>query len=172
MVKYRNKYILDGLDEIPESMLNDLDAAYSVCSELHNEVPCECCGRCCHQPNITVMDDEVERIAEAAGMETYDFVTAFLYRKEERWLFSKKTGMACAFLDDNNRCRIWASRPEICRDFPYLVSKLMSMVYLAIAHSEYEMDMSYMDDTWPCTAVIKTRLNDKVSAERKRRSLA
>jgi len=170
-VKYRNKYILDGLNSIPEEMEKDLDIAYGICSSLHDSVPCKCCGKCCTQPYITVMDNEVERIADDLGMDLYDFVTKYLYREDDRWLFSKPKHGSCAFLGENKRCTIWPSRPEICRDFPYLVSKLMSMVYLAIVYKEYEMDMSYMDDTWPCTGIIKETITKKVEEERKRRSV-
>lgn len=158
MVKYRGKYILDGLDDIPEEMMNDLDLAYSVCEELSFMAECTCCGKCCHQPYITVMDEEVERISTHLEMNPYDFVVEYLQRVDDRWLFSKDKDGPCAFLGDDNRCTIWPQRPEICRDFPYMVSKLMSIVYLAIVYN-VEPDLSYMDDSWPCTSVIKSNID-------------
>jgi len=156
-VRYRNKYILEGLDEIPPKMLRDLDIAYGVCERLRGIAPCECCGRCCHQPYITVRDEEVERISEHVGTDPLDFVLKYLYREDDRWLFRKTAGGPCAFLGKDNRCTIWPGRPEICGDFPYMVSKLMSIVYLAIVH-DVEPDLSYMDDGWPCTSVINKNL--------------
>jgi len=170
MAIYRGKYILDGLDEIPENMMNDLDLAFDVCMALRNAGGCECCGKCCRQPFITVMDEEVERISDYLGMNAYDFVTQYLYREDDRWLFRKEG--ACAFLDADNRCGIWPGRPEICRDFPYLVSKLMSAVYLAIVYDEYELDLEYMEDDWPCTSGIKTNAGALISEARKKRSMA
>ncbi len=169
MVKYRNKYILDGLDAIPDDMLRDLDLAYDVCMQLGSSAECECCGKCCHQPFITVMDDEVERISSFIGMDPYDFVMEYLYREDDRWLL-RKDGK-CRFLGNDNRCTIWKGRPEICRDFPYMVSKLMSSVYLSIAYPEYKMDLSYMEDDWPCTPGIKGSVKELVERARERRSM-
>jgi Fe-S-cluster containining protein len=167
-VRYRNKYILEGIDEIPEDMLRDLDTAYDICASLRSIAPCECCGKCCHQPYITVMDEEVERISAHIGTDPGDFVAAHLHREDGRWLFVKTADGPCAFLGKDRRCTIWPGRPEICRDFPYMVSKLMSLVYLAVVHGA-DPDLSYMDDSWPCTPVIKEnirRLIGKAKAER------
>jgi len=161
MARYRGKYILDGLDEIPEDMMYHLDLSYEICRKLSELAECECCGKCCHQPYITVMDDEVVRISDHLEMNPYDFVTKYLQRVDDRWLFSKSTDGPCAFLGKDNRCTIWSERPEICRDFPYMVSKLMSIVFLHIVHG-VDMDLSYMDDSWPCTAVIKSSIRDVV----------
>jgi len=166
VAKYRNKYILEGLDEIPPEMLADLDIAYDVCKRLHDSFPCEMCGKCCHQPNITVMDDEVERIAEHLSMSADEFIAKYLYRDEGRWLF-RKNGR-CEFLGKDKRCTIWSERPEICRDFPYLVSKFMSRVYLSIVN-DTDIDLSYMDDSWPCTPVIKKSINKLIKEARRAR---
>ena len=160
------------MDEIPPDMLRDLDLAYDVCERLHNESPCEMCGRCCHQPFITVRDEEVEPLAEYLHMELFDFVNDYLVRdtEEEKWLFSKTN--PCAFLGQDNRCTIWKGRPEICNEFPYLVSMFMSRVYLAIVNPEVDiLDLiRYMDDSWPCTGIIKGRIPGLVDEARGMRS--
>jgi hypothetical protein len=167
MAKYRDKYILEGLDNIPDGMREDLDLAYEICKKLHDNGECAMCGKCCHQPNITVMDGEVERIAKRAGMEPSDFTAEYLYRKEDRWLL-KKSG-ACRFLGADNKCAIWTERPEICRDFPYLVSKFMSRVYLSIVNPDHDIDLSYMEDDWPCTPVIKGSVRALIKDAREER---
>ncbi|MDR0791428.1 MAG: YkgJ family cysteine cluster protein [Methanomassiliicoccaceae archaeon] len=167
MVKYRGKYILEGLDEIPPDMLADLDLAYDVCMRIHDTSECKMCGRCCHQPNIVIMDNETERIAKHINMGNEEFIRNFLYRRDDRWLF-KKSGR-CHFLGKDDKCTIWRERPEICRDFPYLVAKFMSRVYLSIVNG-VDIDLSYMDDSWPCTAVIKDSVGVLIAdAQRKKR---
>ena len=169
---YRGKYILDGLDEIPPDMMRDLDLAYELCQGLKDSSPCEMCGRCCHQPFITVRDEEVAPIAEYIGMEPYDFVMDYLDRdpEEDKWLFRNTN--PCAFLGVNNRCRIWGGRPEICDEFPYMVSMFMSRVYLAIVNLGFDImpSLEYMDDTWPCTKIIKSRISGLIEEARKKRA--
>ena len=169
MAIYRGKYILQGLDSIPPEMERDLDLAYDLCKELKDTSPCEMCGRCCHQPFITVRDQEVDRVAAAAGVDLYTFATEYLYREDDRWLFTKTN--PCAFLRDDKKCKIWEDRPEICDDFPYMVSMFMGRVYLAITHPDHDImeDLEYMDGTWPCTKIIKSRIRGMVDEARKKR---
>ena len=174
MAIYRDRYILDGLDEIPPDMLRDLDLAYDLCQSLKDSSPCEMCGRCCHQPFITVRDEEVESVAQAAGTNAVSFMFQYLTRDnvEGKWLFRHTN--PCAFLGEDNRCRIWKGRPEICNEFPYMVSMFMSRVYLSIVNEGHDIlpDLEYMDDTWPCTKIIKERIPALINEARiKRRSL-
>lgn len=174
MAIYRDRYILDGLDEIPPDMLRDLDIAYDLCQTLKDTSPCEMCGKCCHQPFITVRDEEVESVAQAAGTDAVSFMFQYLTRDNEegKWLFRHTN--PCAFLDDDNRCRIWKGRPEICNEFPYMVSMFMSRVYLSIVNEGHDIlpDLEYMDETWPCTKIIKERIPGLIEEARiKRRSM-
>ena len=174
MAIYRDRYILDGLDEIPPDMLRDLDIAYDLCQTLKDTSPCEMCGKCCHQPFITVRDEEVESVAQAAGTDAVSFMFQYLTRDNEegKWLFRHTN--PCAFLDNDNRCRIWKGRPEICNEFPYMVSMFMSRVYLSIVNEGHDIlpDLEYMDDTWPCTKIIKERIPGLIEEARiKRRSM-
>lgn len=174
MAIYRDRYILDGLDEIPPDMLRDLDIAYDLCQTLKDTSPCEMCGKCCHQPFITVRDEEVESVAQAAGTDAVSFMFQYLTRDNEegKWLFRHTN--PCAFLNDDNRCRIWKGRPEICNEFPYMVSMFMSRVYLSIVNEGHDIlpDLEYMDDTWPCTKIIKERIPRLIEEARiKRRSM-
>ncbi|MDY0293951.1 MAG: YkgJ family cysteine cluster protein [Candidatus Methanomethylophilaceae archaeon] len=173
MAVYRGRYILQGLDDIPPQMEADLDLAYGICETLRTESPCSLCGRCCSQPFITIRDEEVDTVAAAAGIEIYDFVLSYLERTDDgRWLFTRTE--PCAFLGPDNTCRIWGGRPEICHEFPYLVSKFMSRVYLAIVNPDHDIlpDLVYMDEIWPCTSVIKGRVPGMIEEARRRRAEA
>ncbi|MDR0508843.1 MAG: YkgJ family cysteine cluster protein [Candidatus Methanoplasma sp.] len=167
MAVYKGKYVLQGLKKITPDMEKDLDLAYDICMSYKDGFPCEMCGRCCHQPNIVVRPDEVDRIAYAAGIPLHDFITKHIVRTSDgRLLFSKTD--PCAFLNEDNRCRIWKDRPEICRDFPYAVSMFMSRVYIALTDENADIIelIGYMDESWPCTGVIRSSISEKIREAR------
>jgi len=164
MAVYRGKYILQGLKEISPEMEKDLDMAYDICMSYKDNFPCEMCGRCCHQPNIAILPEEVDPIATAAGIPLHVFIGKYIVRTSDgRLLFSKTD--PCAFLNEENRCRIWKDRPEVCRDFPYAVSMFMGRVYIALTNENADIIelIDYMDESWPCTKVIKNDISKKVN---------
>lgn len=168
MAVYRGKYILEGLGTISPEMEHNLDIAYDICMSYRDSFPCEMCGRCCCQPTIVVRPEEIDRIATAGGIPIYDFLKDYLVQTSDGRFLFKKTN-PCAFLGKDRRCTIWKDRPGICDDFPYGVSMFMSRVYLALTNPDADiMDLiSYMDDEWPCTRVIKGSVSEKIEARRK-----
>jgi hypothetical protein len=163
MAVYRGKYVLHGLKEVTPDMKNDLDLAYDICMSYKDDFPCEMCGRCCRQPNIIIRPEEVDRISFASKIPLHEFISGYIVRTTDgRLLFSKTD--PCAFLDTDNRCRIWKDRPEICRDFPYAVSMFMSRVYIALTDDDADIIelIDYMDESWPCTKIIKSGISGKI----------
>jgi Fe-S-cluster containining protein len=171
MAKYRGKYILEGLAEIPPEMERDLDLAYDICEGYRREFPCELCGRCCHQPQINIQAHEVDRIATAAGIPLHEFIGDCLAQTSDGRLLLRRTA-PCMFLGDDNRCTVWADRPEVCDDFPYMSSKLMSRIYLALTDDDADILglIGYMDDGWPCTRIIRGTVAARVEAARELRA--
>lgn len=171
MVLYRGKYNLAGLKEIPPDMLRDLDLAYDVCQTLKDNYPCEMCGRCCHQPHIAVRAEEIDSVSCAAGIDLFTFATQYIVSTEEEGVWHFRKTNPCAFLNEDCRCRIWKGRPEVCDEFPYMVSMFMSRVYLAIVNDVDIIDLvDYMDDTWPCTRIIKDKTPALIEEAKKKRA--
>ncbi|MBE6527441.1 MAG: YkgJ family cysteine cluster protein [Thermoplasmata archaeon] len=172
MVLYKGKYDLRGLETITPEMEKDLDLAFKICSSYRNEVPCEMCGRCCHQPNIIIRPEEVERVSAAAGCDLYTFMTSKVVQTSDGIFMRKENNGPCPFLRKDNKCSIWKDRPMICDDFPYVVSMFMSRVYLALTNPEVDILglLDYMDESWPCTRAIKETIRGKVEEGRKTRS--
>lgn len=167
MAVYRGKYILQGLGTITPQMEHNLDVAYEICMSYKDGFPCEMCGRCCHQPNIMVRAEEVDRISAAAGIPLYNFITECLVPQPDGMFLMRRT-KPCMFLGEDNRCTIWKDRPEICDEFPYAVSMFMSRVYLALTNPDADILelIDYMDDGWPCTGVIKSTIRDRIEERR------
>lgn len=170
MAVYRGKYVLEGLDEITPDMEHNLDVAYDICLSYKDEFPCAMCGRCCHQPNIIIRPEEIERVASAANTSVFMFMREYVIEMPDgRYLMNKTNDGPCPFLRDDKKCSIWKDRPQICDDFPYAVSMFMSRVYLALTNPGADIMelISYMDGKWPCTKVIKRTIKSKIEERRK-----
>ncbi len=170
MAVYRGKYILEGLDEITPNMEHNLDIAYEICLSYKDNFPCEMCGRCCHQPNIIIRPEEIDRVASAANLTPFMFRRNYVIEMPDgRCLINKQNDGPCPFLRDDKKCSIWKDRPQICDDFPYAVSMFMSRVYLALTNPDADIMklISYMDMKWPCSKVIRRSIKKKIEERRK-----
>ena len=84
---------------------------------------CRQCGACCRIKNgiVRVNEAEVARIAAYLKMSQEDFI------ERETELAPDRTGLilksrpdgACAYLTDENLCRIHPVKPDKCRTFPF-----------------------------------------------------
>ena len=83
---------------------------------------CRRCGACCRIKDgiVRVSEEEIARIAAFLGMTESDFI------KTETEVAPDRTGLilksrpdgACAYLRDDNLCRINPDKPDKCRTFP------------------------------------------------------
>lgn len=84
---------------------------------------CRRCGACCRIPNgiVRVSDAEIARIAAFLSRTEDDFIaheTELAPDRKGLVLKSRPDG-ACAWLTDDNLCRINPVKPDKCRTFPY-----------------------------------------------------
>ena len=79
------------------------------------ELFCEQCGECCRRSNpIGLTDEDVVAFGELFGENFNQYV-----EYKEGGIYLKHT-QPCIFLQDNNKCRIFQSRPMVCRQFPFM----------------------------------------------------
>ena len=83
---------------------------------------CRQCGACCRIQDgiVRVSDAEIARIAAFLGRTEQDFIdreTEIAPDRRSLILKSRPDG-ACAYLTDDNLCRINPVKPEKCRTFP------------------------------------------------------
>lgn len=84
---------------------------------------CRCCGACCRIPDgiVRVSDDEIARIAAFLGQSEKAFIATETELAPDRkgLILKSRADGACAYLSDDNRCRIHPVKPDKCRTFPY-----------------------------------------------------
>ena len=84
---------------------------------------CRGCGACCRIPDgiVRVSDDEIARIAAFLGQREEAFIATETELAPDRkgLILKSRPDGACAYLSDDNRCRIHPVKPDKCRTFPY-----------------------------------------------------
>ena len=87
------------------------------------EFKCRMCGACCRIKDgiVRVSDAEIARIAAFLRMDESEFIereTEVAPDRKSLILKSRPDG-SCAYLTDDNLCRINPVKPDKCRTFPF-----------------------------------------------------
>ena len=88
-----------------------------------DDFKCRMCRECCRIKDgiVRVSDAEIARIATFLGMGETEFIereTEVAPDRKSLILKSRPDG-ACAYLTEDNLCRINSVKPEKCRTFPF-----------------------------------------------------
>jgi Fe-S-cluster containining protein len=103
-------------------MVADEDRIDTLARELHddafNRIDCTRCANCCKTMPPGLTGQDIERIAGHLGLSEEAFTAAYLVANPEEGGYHMKE-TPCPFLGKDDRCTIYAIRPEACRDFPH-----------------------------------------------------
>jgi uncharacterized protein len=113
---------------------------------LHDEVfaktDCLQCANCCKTTSPIFRDVDIDRIAKHLGMRPSLFTEKYLHIDEDQdWVLNSSP---CAFLGEDNYCKIYDVRPKACREYPHTDRKNMAQV----------MELTYKN-TLICPAVAE-----------------
>lgn len=95
--------------------------------EVFEEVDCLKCANCCKTTSPIFYERDVERMAKAFKMRPSDFITKYLIIDEDKDYVFK--GAPCPFLDDENFCIAYDSRPTACREYPHTNRKNIKQIF-------------------------------------------
>jgi Fe-S-cluster containining protein len=87
---------------------------------------CIKCGSCCRDPGrrrrkIVLTSADLKSIEAATQVSTNEFCRASHTASEPFRHIMRESCGACPFLDENSMCRIYESRPVICRCYPFSI---------------------------------------------------
>ena len=87
---------------------------------------CTGCGVCCKLAGgfVYVSDERIQTLAEYLELSLTEFTDIYLDIHENKYVL-KSAGQACIFLE-NDVCKVYESRPEQCRTFPFWAGNLKS----------------------------------------------
>ncbi len=82
-----------------------------------SSINCLECANCCRTLGPRVTDADVRRIAAFLRIKPSMFVEKYLVLDEDGdYIFAH---MPCPFLESDNRCAIYETRPRACREYPH-----------------------------------------------------
>ena len=89
--------------------------------QLHNEtfekIDCLDCANCCKTTSPAIYDRDVDRLAKHLRMKPSKLIEKYLEKDTDNdYVFR---GAPCPFLDHENYCTVYESRPLACREYPH-----------------------------------------------------
>ena len=85
-------------------------------------IACQSCGTCCRwSGHVLLTDADLAALARQLALSTDAFIqrhTVLAANRAQLSLAEQPDG-ACCFLGPDNACRVYAARPQQCRDFPH-----------------------------------------------------
>jgi uncharacterized protein len=128
----------------------DLDAqVHALHNEAFEKIDCLKCANCCKTTSPIFYQKDIERVAAALRMKPGDFIRTYLHMDEDGDFVLNSA--PCPFLDSENYCTVYESRPAACREYPHTNRKRMHQV----------LDLA-MKNTLVCPAVLE--ISEKLRA--------
>lgn len=133
--KRRLRRFLTKIEKAPPRGLEKL--THTLEKEVWAEVDCLSCANCCKTMTPTFTNSDLKRISAHFGQTVDEFKEKWLYKERSTgdWMNKKQP---CQFLNlKDNKCSIYAIRPDDCAGFPHLPKKMKDYVHVHKQNVEY-----------------------------------
>jgi uncharacterized protein len=129
--------------KLKRSQPKDLDKnIHQFHEEAFERIDCLKCANCCKTTSPIFYQKDIERAASAVQLKPGDFIQQYLHMDEDGDFVLNEA--PCPFLDNENYCRIYESRPTACREYPHTNRKKMHQI----------LDLTFRN-TMVCPAVLE-----------------
>ncbi|MCB9223851.1 MAG: YkgJ family cysteine cluster protein [Crocinitomicaceae bacterium] len=144
-----NKKLANRLKKSKPKNLDNV--VHALHDEVFEETDCLKCANCCKTTSPGMHDRDVDRIAKHLKMKPGDVIQQYMEMDGDGEFVFRSA--PCPFLDYENYCMIYESRPLACREYPHTNRKRFYQV----------LDLS-IKNTEICPAVVKIfeRLEQKI----------
>ena len=118
LAKTHQKDNKDLVKKLKKSKPKNLDL---IVHDLHNEVfekvDCLDCANCCKTTSPAIYDRDIDRLAKHLRMKPSKLIEQYLEKDVDNdYVFRTAP---CPFLDHENYCSVYDSRPLACREYPH-----------------------------------------------------
>jgi uncharacterized protein len=102
----------------------ELDQKFESTHEaVFQETDCLQCANCCKTTSPIFIQTDIDRLAKVFRMKSSQFIDEYLHRDEEGDFVLNSS--PCPFLNEDNKCLVYESRPKACREYPHTNRKNM-----------------------------------------------
>lgn len=113
--KKENKALVKILKKSKPKKLDD--TVHQLHDEVFDEIDCLDCANCCKTTSPTFYERDIDRLSKHLKMKPSDFIDQYLMIDEDKDYVLKTA--PCPFLDYENYCTVYESRPTACREYPH-----------------------------------------------------
>ncbi|MGZ4852751.1 MAG: YkgJ family cysteine cluster protein [Halobacteriota archaeon] len=82
---------------------------------------------CCYFEIVRLTSDDEERLRAHLDLSLEEFVAkycvSYVDDHDRRYTHALKKAQPCAFLGEDGRCRVYAARPAVCAEFPFVIDR-------------------------------------------------
>jgi Fe-S-cluster containining protein len=82
---------------------------------------------CCYFDTVRLTSNDIKRLSGRLKQSHTEFVaqhcTQYADASDRRYVCKLKNAKPCGFLREDGRCRVYADRPEVCAEFPFVVDQ-------------------------------------------------
>lgn len=131
------------VNKLKKSKPKKLDiAAQSGHDDAFEEIDCLECANCCKTTSPIFYERDIDRLAKHLKMKPSAFIDQYLHKDEVGDYVLNEA--PCPFLDYENYCMVYESRPAACREYPHTNrKKFYQLLNLSLKNTEI------------CPAVVK-----------------
>jgi Fe-S-cluster containining protein len=137
--KKENKELINRLKKSKPKKLDDV--VHQLHDEVFDKIDCLACANCCKTTSPTFYERDIDRLSKHLKIKPSDFITQYLQIDEDGDYVL--TTAPCPFLDYENYCTVYESRPTACREYPHTNRKRFYQI----------LDLS-LKNTEICPAVV------------------
>lgn len=113
--KTENQSLVKKLKKTKPKQLDVM--AHQSHDTVFEEIDCLDCANCCKTTSPTFYDRDIDRLAKHLKVKPSDFIDSYLRIDEDGDYVLKEA--PCPFLDYENYCMVYESRPTACREYPH-----------------------------------------------------
>jgi Fe-S-cluster containining protein len=106
---------VSGLKRLKSNQIDSL--VHSLHDEIYDSIDCLDCAECCRNLGPAIKDMDIQRMAKFLKIKPSELTEKYLIIDEDGDYVFKK--MPCPFLQNDNLCMVYESRPIACREYPH-----------------------------------------------------